>query len=192
MPVNGAISAELSGRRRGCRAVESRVSCRCPALARAFRGRPPEAGTARHRSGPVCRQAVRPAARWSFPPEPPCRNAAPDASGRNWRRVQAMAARFGPGASSGQAEPVRPPHWRPPSTHMREGVRVLYPCGKTACARGGSATNLSLFCLTRTGVHPRIKSEGMLRSKAPCSFTISENGSAKNAPSAASAAARSR
>jgi hypothetical protein len=40
MPANGAISAELSGRRRGCRAVESRVSCRCPALARAFQGRP--------------------------------------------------------------------------------------------------------------------------------------------------------
>ena len=139
MPVSGAISAELSGRRRGCRAVESRVSCRCPALARAFRGRSQEAGTARHRSGPICRQAVQPAARWSFPPEPPCRNAAPDASGRNWRRVQAMAARFGPGASSGQAEPVRPPHWRPPSTPMREAVRVLYPCGKTACARGGSA-----------------------------------------------------
>jgi hypothetical protein len=112
--------------------VESRVSCcRRPVWARAFRGRPPEAGTARHPSGPACRQVVQLAARWWSPPEQSCRNAARwSASGRNWRRGQAMAARFGPGVSKGQGVPVHSPHWWPPSTHMKARMRVSYPWGE--------------------------------------------------------------
>ena len=127
-PANSVISAGSWGRHRGCQAVESRVSCcRCPVRARAFRGRPPEAGTARHPIGPACRQVVQFAARWWSPPEHSRRNAARAASGRNRRRGQAMAARSGPEVSPGQVVPVRPPHWKPPSTHMKARMRVSYP-----------------------------------------------------------------
>ena len=67
--ANSVISAGSWGRHRGCQAVESRVfCCRCPVRARAFRGRPPETGTARHPIGPACRQVVQLAARWWSPP----------------------------------------------------------------------------------------------------------------------------
>ena len=123
-----AISAGSSGRRRGCRAVESPVSCRHPAWARAFRDLPLEEDTVPRPSGPVCRPAARPAGRSSFPPEPPCRNAALDAWARNRRRVPAMAARFGLEAWLGPAGLGRPPRQPLPSSHTRETVRVLNPC----------------------------------------------------------------
>ena len=123
-----AISAGLSGRRRGCRAVESPVSCRHPAWARAFRDLPLEEATVPRPSGPACRPAARPAGRSSFPPEPPCRNAALDASARNRRRVPAMAVRFGLEAWLGPAGPGRPPRQPLPSSHTRETVRALNPC----------------------------------------------------------------
>jgi len=41
-----------------------------------------------------------------------------------------MAARSGPGVSPGQVVPVRLPHWRPPSTHMKARMRVSYPWGE--------------------------------------------------------------
>ncbi len=104
------------------------MSCRHPAWARAFRDLPLEADTVPRPSGPACRPAARPAGRSSFPPEPPCRNAALDASARNRRRVPAMAVRFGLEAWLGPAGPVRPPRQPLPSSHMRETVRVLNPC----------------------------------------------------------------
>ena len=125
---NTAISAGLSGRRRGCRVAESRASSPRQGLARAFRDRRRAADTIRRPSAPACHRAARPVGRWLFPPEPPCRSAARAASARNWRCAPATAARSGPAALSGSAGLVRPPCSPSPPTHMRSERRVLLPC----------------------------------------------------------------
>jgi len=164
---NSTISAGLSGRRRGCRVAESRASCWCPAQARAFRDRRQAAGTARHPTGPVYRQAARPADRWWPHPEPPLRNSALAALGHSWSRGQAMVAPSEAAGSSRPAGLVRPPCSRSLPTSMRSKARVSLPFG---------------------GNGPRAQ---MFRYPIVARLTICETGSAKNAPSAASAAVRS-
>jgi hypothetical protein len=100
-------------------------------------------------------------------PEPPFRNSALVASGHNWSRGQAMVAPSGPAGSSRPAGLVRPPCSRSLPTSMRSGTRVSLPC------RGNGLR------------------AWMFRNQIVARFTISETGSAKNAPSAASAAVRS-
>jgi hypothetical protein len=80
------------------------------------------------------------------------------------------------------------------NTHERRSARFIPMMGK----RPALAEVPQLICrfflfdaLTRTSVHPVSGPRACLARKR-YEFTISENGSAKNAPSAASVAARSR
>jgi hypothetical protein len=112
---------------------------------------------------------VRPAGRWSCHPEPPRRTAVSAASAHSWRCVLATAARSSPEESSVQAGPAHPPPWRPPSTHMKGELRISYPCRGNGRRARRFRDQMAAFAMR---------------------FTISGNGSTKNAPSAASAAVR--
>jgi len=145
VPANAAISAGVWDRRRGCRAAESPACCRYRASARAFPDRPLQAGTARHRIWPVCRQAARPAGRSWCPPAPRCHGAASTASARN--RLRTQAARFEPPASPSWEAPAHGRHRRPPSARKRKGLHISFASGATIRAHGGSAETRSFQAL---------------------------------------------
>ena len=152
-----------------------RASCRHPAPARAFPDRRRRADTARRPSGPACRRAARPAGRWSAPSGTAVPACGFGCIGRAiGARVPARAARSGPAALPCQAGPVPPPHRRPPSaSHESRRARFIAMGGKRPA---------------RADVPRQIAA---LRTLPESRLTTSGSGSAKNAPSAASAAARS-
>ena len=165
-----SISAARSDYRRGCRAAESPAFCRHRAPVHAFRDQCRRAGTVRRRNGPIFRRAVRPADRWWCLPVLPRRNAALDASARNWRSARAMAARSEPGEWPDSAGPAPPPRRRPPPEHTTERASVLLPCREN-------------------GPRPRrFPADFKTCNLRTCNFRTCGSGSAKNAPSAASAA----
>jgi hypothetical protein len=99
-----------------------------------------------------------------------------------------MAARSGPAASWGRAAPVRPPYQPPPSERMRSEGRVLLPCRGNGLPLRRFRSQTVAFCLTRF-LPDQVRGHASLENAMR--FTISETESAKNVPSAASAAARS-
>ena len=162
----GVISDALRDRRRGCRAAESPGCCPLPGSARAFPGRRPRAGIARRRSAPACRREARAPDRWSFPPA------------RHWLGS----------CGCGIGEQLA----------TRAGCGGAVWAGGVVGAGGACALAIPGTTISR---HER-KSDWFIRMgrkrparagvprKSTARFTICENGSAKNAPSAASGGAR--
>ena len=166
---SAAISAARWGRRRGCRAAESPACCRFPASARAFPGSTPGGG---HNTPSDLRQFVAQAARalWpvvvSFGAMVPCGGtgcvgAQPAGAFRRRRRRSAPAASTAPAAPARAAAPrCRDQHAVESESECFIRMQRQRPA-RCGCSAGNS---------------------GYLR--------ICDSGSAKNAPSAASAGAR--
>ena len=162
----GVISAALRDRRRGCRAAGSPACCRLPGSAREFPGRRPRADIARRRISPACRRAAR--ARWPVV-------------------VPSGAARLG-SCGCGIGEQLA----------TRAGCGGAVWAGGVVGAGGACALAIPGTAISR---HER-KSDWFIRMgrkrparagvplKSAARFTICGNGSAKNAPSAASGGAR--
>ena len=163
------VAAGAAGRR------NHRASCRHPASARAFRDRCLRRAQHAVGSGQFVAERLGPLAGCLALPAPRCRNAASAASARNWRRARRW--RRGLGRRRGRT--------RRGLGHRHAGGRHQHTRDRNSArfiAMQGKRLRAAEFPVRLSHFYARRKRR---------SFRICGNGSAKNAPSAASAAARS-